>query len=339
MTDAVGAPHHHHDDHEHPHNHEHSHGGLRGFLRHLFVPHSHDTAAKIDDALEASSQGIRAVKFSLLGLGATALLQVVIVVISGSVALAADTVHNFSDALTSIPLWIAFVLGRRAANRRFTYGYGRAEDLAGLFIVAMIALSAVVAAVESVRRLVDPREIDHIGWVLAAGVIGFVGNEAVAMYRIRVGRRIGSAALVADGVHARTDGFTSLAVVAGALGVWFGFPLADPIVGLVISVMIGVLLWGTARDVGTRLLDGVDPGLTERAERALARTGAVTTDLRVRWLGHRLAVDVAVQVAPDHSMESFQELADRIEGAVRSDLSGVGEVRVVPVQGGVESRA
>lgn len=320
-----------HADHDHPHDHGHS--GLRGWLRHVFVPHSHDTAEKVDDALEASAQGIRAVKFSLLALGATAVLQLVIVAVSGSVALAADTVHNFSDALTAVPLWIAFVLGRRAATRRYTYGFGRAEDLAGLFIVAMIALSAILAAYESVRRLLDPQPLEHLGWVLAAGVTGFVGNEAVAVYRIRVGRRIGSAALVADGVHARTDGFTSLAVVLGAIGVWLGFPAADPVVGLLISAMITVLLWGTARDVGRRLLDGVDPDLTDSAERAVRGVGGVADvrELRLRWSGHRLNVTATVATDPDLTTTQFDELAGRARHVLHEALPGVGRVVLSPV--------
>ena len=177
------------------------------------MPHSHDAAESIDDALEASTAGIRAVKISLILLAITATLQIVVVVRSGSVALLADTIHNFSDALTAVPLWVAFVLSRRAATRRYTYGYGRVEDLAGLFIVTMIALSAVLAGYESIRRLFEPQPLTNLGWVLAAALIGFAGNELVAVYRIRVGRRIRSAALVADGLHARTDGFTSLAVV------------------------------------------------------------------------------------------------------------------------------
>jgi len=197
-------------DAEHGHEHEHA-DGVKGFLLSIFRPHSHDTSGSVDSALEASSEGIRAVKISLTGLGVTAVAQLVVVLITGSVALLADTIHNFSDALTAIPLWIAFVLSRRAATRRYTYGYGRAEDLAGVFIVAMIALSSAVAGFESIRRL-----------------IGFAGNELVAIYRIRVGRRIGSAALVADGLHARTDGFTSLAVVFGAIGVLAGFPAGRP---------------------------------------------------------------------------------------------------------------
>lgn len=209
--------------HGHPHHHHHHHHtstGGAGFVgrSEVFAPHSHDASDSIDGALESSAAGIRAVKTSLVILGATTVVQIAIVMLSGSVALLADTVHNFSDAMTAIPLWIAFALGTRTATRRYTYGYGRAEDIAGLFVVAMIALSAIVAGVESIRRLIAPAPIEHVGWVAAAGLVGFLGNELVAVYRIRVGRRIGSAALVADGLHARTDGFTSLAVVLGAAG-------------------------------------------------------------------------------------------------------------------------
>lgn len=214
--------------HTHGRGHGHEGGGrFRAAVREVFAPHSHDAADSVDDALESSEIGIRAVKISLVALGVTAIAQLMIVAVSGSVALLADTVHNFSDALTAIPLWIAFALGRRAATRRYTYGFGRAEDLAGLFVVAMITLSALIAGVEAVRRLITPVPIEHVGWVAAAGLVGFVGNEFVALYRIRVGRQIGSAALVADGLHARTDGFTSLAVLFGA-GVWPWASLGGP---------------------------------------------------------------------------------------------------------------
>ncbi len=279
------------------------------------VPHSHDTADSVDDALESSAIGIRAVKISLVALGITAVAQAVIVALSGSVALAADTIHNFSDALTAVPLWIAFALGTRAATRRYTYGFGRAEDLAGLFVVAMIALSAVVAGYEAVRRLLHPVQIQHIGWVAAAGLIGFVGNELVALYRIRVGRRIGSAALVADGLHARTDGFTSLAVLLSAGGVALGFPLADPIVGLLITVAILAVLRTAARDVFRRLLDGVDPKLIDTAEAALAARPGVTAvrSLRMRWIGHRLHADAELDVDPGTSLEAAHRIAHDAE--------------------------
>ncbi|ASD22566.1 cation transporter [Cryobacterium sp. LW097] len=300
--------HEHEHDHGHGHDHDHDHGGevhthshptgLKGFFYGLFVPHSHDAADSIDDALEASKEGVRALKISLFVLLATTVLQLGVVFISGSVALLADTIHNFSDALTAVPLWVAFILGRRAASRRYTFGLGRAEDLAGLFIVVVVALSAVVAAWQSIARLLDPHPLENLWWVVAAGVIGFAGNEAVAIYRIRVGQRIGSAALVADGVHARTDGFTSLAVVAGAIGAMLGFPLADPIVGILISGAIIVLLWGTVRSIGRRLMDGIEPELVDRANAALLAVPGVTSvdRLQLRWVGHRLQGSAIVRL-------------------------------------------
>jgi cation diffusion facilitator family transporter len=301
-------------------------------LQSLFVPHSHDAANSVDDALEASRQGVRAVKISLGVLGLTALLQVVVVIISSSVALLADTVHNFSDALTAVPLWVAFVIGRRPASRRYTHGYGRIEDLAGLFIVAMIAVSAVVAGVESIRRFVEPQPVSNLGWVLAAGLIGFAGNELVAAYRIRVGRKIGSAALVADGVHARTDGFTSLAVVVGAVGIWLGFPLADPIVGLLISAAIVVLLIGSSRDIGRRLLDGVDPGLVDTAEHTVASVPGIDTvdELRMRWTGHRLVVEATVRSDPAMPVGEFHELEHQATELLRGRLPRLETVRLTP---------
>lgn len=324
-------------DHAHPHEgpqghgHDHAHPtGLRGFLHEVFVPHSHDASTTITDAMTASAAGLRAVKLSLVILAVTAAAQLAIVLVSGSVALLADTIHNFSDALTAVPLGIAFVLGRRPATRRYTFGFGRAEDLAGLFIVLMIAASAVVAATEAVIRLLHPQPLSNTGWVFAAGLVGFAGNEAVALYRIRTGRRIGSAALVADGVHARTDGFTSLAVVIGVVGVWLGMPLADPIVGLVIAAAILVLLWGTARDVGRRLLDGVDPGLMTTAEHALAHVGeeAAFTDLRLRWSGHSLAVQATMAVPAQTSAARIGELTAAAETQLRGHLPRLSTVHI-----------
>jgi cation diffusion facilitator family transporter len=331
---ARPAEQHDHAGHRHPHpdadheHHDHSHpGGLRGFLHEVFVPHSHDAADAIDDAMEANSAGVRALKISLVILLATTVLQAIVVFFSGSVALLADTVHNLSDALTAVPLWIAFVLGRRAASRRYTYGFGRAEDLAGLFIVFVVALSAIVAAWQAIDRLLHPQQIDNLGWVIAAGVIGFAGNEAVAIYRMRVGRRIGSAALVADGVHARTDGFTSLAVVVGGIGVLLGFPLADPIVGLVIAAAIFVLLIGTVRSVGRRLLDGVEPELVERAEHALAHVAGIERleRVRLRWVGHRLQGDAIVITAGDADADTLAADAER---SVRAHLRNVDDFTV-----------
>jgi cation diffusion facilitator family transporter len=305
---------------------------MRGFFDGLFVPHSHDAADSIDDALKASTLGIRAVTISLILLAITATLQIVVVIVSGSVALLADTIHNFSDALTAVPLWVAFVLSRRAATRRYTYGYGRVEDLAGLFIVTMITSSAVLAGYQSIRRLFEPQPLTNLGWVLAAGLIGFAGNELVAVYRIRVGRRIRSAALVADGVHARTDGFTSLAVVLGVIGVWAGFPLADPVIGLLISTVIFILLWGTARDIGRRLLDGVDPSLVDRAERSIRSVPGINEveTVRMRWIGHRLSVEATVTSDPAMPVGRFHQLEHQADDLIRSSVHGVATVRLNP---------
>jgi cation diffusion facilitator family transporter len=295
-------------DHQHP-------GDVKSFVLSIFRPHSHHSADSVDSALEASTEGIAAVKISLVALGVTALAQLIVVLITGSVALLADTIHNFSDALTAIPLWIAFVLGRRAANRRYTYGYGRAEDLAGVFIVAMIASSSVLAAYESIRRLIDPQPITSAWVVLVAGLIGFTGNELVAVYRIRVGNKIGSAALVADGVHARTDGFTSLAVVIGAIGVMAGFPLADPIVGLLITVAILAVLRGASRDIYRRLMDAVDPDLVDAAEAALADVPGVRSvdSVRLRWIGHRMRAEITLTVDDTLSVVAAHAIADQAQ--------------------------
>ena len=299
-----------------PHSHDHYHpGGVKGFVLSIFRPHSHDAGDSIDSELESSAEGIRALKISLFVLLATAVAQLLIVIVTGSVALLADTIHNFSDALTAVPLWIAFVLVRRPATKRFTYGLGRLEDVAGLFIVLMIALSAIVAGYESIRRLIEPREITHVWVVLAAGIIGFAGNELVAVYRIRIGRKIGSAALVADGLHARTDGFTSLAVAGGAIGVLAGFPLADPVVGLFITVAILVVLKGAATDVFRRLLDGVEPELVDQAEQALMETPGVlgVDSLRLRWLGHRLHAETSIEVDAELDLRAAHDIAHLAE--------------------------
>lgn len=284
-------------------------------IKEIFAPHSHDAADSVDDTLESTAAGIRTVKISLLVLGLTALIRIVIVVMSGSVALAADTIHNFADALTAVPLWIAFALGAKPATRRYTYGFGRVEDLAGSFVVAMITMSAIIAGYEAIARLIHPQQIEHVGWVALAGLVGFIGNEWVALYRIRVGHRIGSAALIADGLHARTDGFTSLAVLCSAGGVALGFPLADPIVGLLITAAILAVLRTAARDVFRRLLDGVDPAMVDAAEQALAARPGVQAvrSVRMRWIGHRLHADAELDVDPALDLAQAHRIAHDAE--------------------------
>ncbi|MBN9492857.1 cation transporter, partial [bacterium] len=292
--------------------------GIRGFISSIVRPHSHDSSDSVDDALAGSAEGIKAVKLSLLGLGVTAALQVVIVAVTGSVALLADTIHNFGDAITAVPLWIAFALTGRVASRRYTYGYGRAEDLAGVFVVLMIAASAVLAGYESVSRLVDPRPIHNLGLVALAGFLGFIGNEAVAQYRIRVGKRIGSAALIADGYHARTDGFTSIAVVFGAAGVWLGIKQADPIVGLAITLAILFVLKSAVSQMWRRLMDAVEPEILHQAEEAAAGVpGVVDVSLvRPRWIGHTIHAEARVTVDRELSVADGHRIAEQVEHAM-----------------------
>jgi cation diffusion facilitator family transporter len=318
-------------DHDDGHGHGHGHpAGGWGRLREFVKPHSHDAADSVDAALEGSLEGIRALKISLVVLFVTAVAQAVVVVFTGSTALLADTIHNFSDALTAVPLWVAFVIGGRPSNRRYTYGYGRAEDLAGVFIVLMIALSAVLAGYESINRLISGEEMTH-PWVVAiAGVLGFIGNEVVALYRIRVGRQIGSAALVADGLHARTDGFTSLAVVLGAAGVLLGFPLADPIVGLLITVAILVVLRGAARDIYRRLMDAVDPALTSAAEDAVGSTPGVldVEHVRLRWIGHRISADAGIVVAETLDLVAAHDIANHAQHRMLHEVPKLTDVTI-----------
>jgi cation diffusion facilitator family transporter len=293
-------------DHRHEDRSHHHHRGWR-----RLVGHSHAPASRVDGALESSRLGIRALWISLVGLGATAAIQAVIFVFTGSVALLADTVHNVGDALTAVPLGIAFLLGRRAATRRFTYGLGRAEDLAGIAIVAVIAASALLVGWQGVDRLLHPQPVSQLGAVAAAGVIGFAGNELVARYRIRVGRRIGSAALVADGLHARTDSYTSLGVVVAAGGTWMGWAWADPLVALAIMVAIGFVLRDAAREVFGRLMDAVDPAVLDRAEQVLRSVAGVreVTRVRLRWIGHWLHAEADLVVDGDLSLRAAHEIA------------------------------
>jgi cation diffusion facilitator family transporter len=302
--------------HAHGHGHVHaSRPGVMGRLRHLLRPHSHDASDKVDAAMEASAEGFRALWISLAILAGTALLQAVVVALSGSVALLGDTLHNAADALTAVPLGIAFVVGRRPPTRRYTYGYGRAEDLAGIVIVVVIAASSALAAYEAVTRLAHSRLVTNLLAVAVAAVIGFTGNELVARYRIRTGRKIGSAALVADGLHARTDGFTSLAVLLGIGGVAVGWDWADPIVGLLITVAILAVLRQAAREIYRRLMDAVDPALVDQVEQTLRATPGVlgVGQVRLRWIGHQLRAECEVIVDAGASAVQAHQVAVKAE--------------------------
>jgi len=318
MLNAVSetsGPHH---DHEHDHGEEHGHDhgpGILARVMHVVRPHSHEVADKVDAAMEASAEGMRALWISLGVLGATALIQAIVAALSGSVALLGDTLHNAADALTAVPLGVAFVVGRRPPTRRYTYGFGRAEDLAGIVIVALILASSALAAFEAVSRLAHPQKVSDLIAVAVAALAGFTGNEVVARYRIRVGRKIGSAALVADGLHARTDGFTSLAVLIGAGGVALGWNWADPVIGLVITAAILAVLYQAAREVYGRLMDAVDPALVDQAEQALSATPGVLGAglVRLRWVGHQLWAECEIIVGGDITAVQAHEVTVNAE--------------------------
>ena len=304
--------------------------------------HEHDghhghTHGVVDAGIAATERGMWAIKWSFGILIATGLLQIVVVLASHSVALLADTIHNFADATTALPLGVAFVLGQRRPSARFPYGLGRVEDLAGLMIVGIILFSAFVAGYEAISRLISPQPVHNLGWLAAAGVISFLGNEAVAVLRIRVGREINSAALIADGFHARTDGLTSLAVVAGAAGVWLGFPLADPLIGLGITVAIFGIVWQSARSVLVRMLDGVEPGLMDEITHAVAHVpGVAVQEARARWLGHRLQVELVLTADEGMLLAEANTLAAHVEEELHHHLPALAtaSIRFAPVIGG-----
>ena len=299
------------------HNHSHGEGG-----------HGH-THGVIDATIASTSRGIWAIKWSFIILAATSVMQLFVVWISSSVALFADTIHNIGDAGTAIPLWIAFLFARRKPSARFPYGYGRVEDIAGVIIVLIILLSAVIAGNEAISRLINPQPINNLLWVGIAGVVGFIGNEVVAVLRIRVGREINSAALVADGYHARTDGLTSLAVVLGAVGVWAGFPLADPIIGLLITVAILGIVWQSARSVFTRMLDGLEAGTLEEIRHAAEHVeGATVTDVKARWHGHKLHAELAIRADDKLPLGSALKIADDVRRSLFEHLSALSVANV-----------
>ena len=299
----------------------HDHGASHG--------HGHAHGA-VDPSIASSDRGLWALKWSFVGLMVTATIQTVVVLLSGSVALLADTIHNFADAATAIPLGVAFWLARRGATPRFTYGLGRVEDLAGLAIIVTILASAIGATYAAIHRLLHPEPVVLLWAVMVASVIGFIGNEAVAVFRIRVGRQIGSAALIADGYHARIDGWTSLAVLVGAIAVWAGYPLADPVVGLLISIAIFVLVWQSAGSILLRTLDGVETQALQDIVQAAGHVPGATevTDVRARWIGHRLHADLSITVPGTLSVREGHEVAKAVRHQLLHHLPHLGSMTV-----------
>lgn len=332
-------PHYHGHNHEHPHDHEHGdehhhHGrGLWGWISTIFHLHGHSQqhdALASDQAFLDNQEGIRTVWLALTALTITSLLQIVIVAWSGSVALLADTIHNIGDGLNSVPLLMAFYLARRVATRRYTYGFGKAEDVAGIFIVLSIAISAGVVFYESFQKLANPEPMTNLGWVAVAAVIGFLGNEGVALLQIRTGRKIGSAALVADGLHARTDGLTSLVVLVAAGGTWWGFPVLDPIIGFLIGIAILFITKDAIVTMWYRLMDAIEPEHMEQAETVIVQQPGVEAlhRLRMRWMGHRLHAEVHVAVDPQLTTMESHYIAEQVRHALFHQFAALSEAVV-----------
>ncbi|MBP3040740.1 cation transporter [Bacillaceae bacterium Marseille-Q3522] len=298
------------------------------------IGHHHDghahTHGGVDGNIIKNDEATKVLLISFAGLLITAVFQAVIVAFTGSVALFADTIHNFGDALTSIPLWIAFHLSRRLPSKRFTYGLNRSEDIAGLFIVFVIFISAVVAGYESIRRLFEPVPMTYLGTTALAAIIGFIGNEIVALYRIRMGKRMGSAALVADGHHARIDGWTSLAVLIGVIGAWFGFPIVDPIIGLIITVMILFIVKDTAKIVLIRLMDGIEPEHVKNITASALKVEGVdnVNDVKARWFGHEIIAEVSIALAPDISIKKGHDVVKNVIHRMQHDVDHLSNVQV-----------
>jgi cation diffusion facilitator family transporter len=305
----MGTAQHTHDPHDtgHTHGHGHAHGDH---------DHSHDHSHGIvDPSIASSERGLWAVKWSGILLLAISIVELAVVAMSSSTALLADMIHNFGDFATVIPLWIAFALMRREPGRRFSFGYGRVEDLAGVLVVAVLFMNALFAGYETISRMVNPQPVGHLAIVAIASIVSFAGNETVAIIRIKVGREIASAALIADGHHARVDGWTALAVLVGALGVYLGFPIADPIAGVVITIAIFGIVWTSAKTIFTRILDGVDPETLDQLRAAALEVNGVRdiTDLRARWMGHQLYAEASVVVAPSLSVGEAHTIAAAVE--------------------------
>jgi len=330
--------HHSHDSHDHTHgdhdhdshDHDHQHGLLAGIASTLHVPGFHHEHGTLEANFTDNAVAISTVKWAFVILGVTTLLQVIVYLASGSVALLGDTVHNLGDALNSIPLWIAFILARRPANKRYTYGYGRAEDIAGLLIVVSIGFSAFYILSESIQKLQHPQPPQALGWLALAAIIGFIGNEAVALLQIRVGRRIQSAALIADGLHARTDGWTSLAVLVAAGGAALGFPIVDPLIGIVMGIVILFITWDAARAMWYRLMDAVDPKLTEQVEAKLHDYPTVerVDGVHLRYVGHQLRAELQVAVAPTLTVAETTTITDQIRHDLFHLLPSLADVTI-----------
>ena len=323
---SPAEPGHGHDDSGHTHDHDdhdghaHDHAGAGRWRRHR---HSHAHPAVTDDALAVLAR-------STAVLALVAAVELAVAVSSGSAAVLADGLHNLGDVSTTVALAIAFLLSRRAPTRRFPYGYHRTEDLAGLVVLLLVLASAVASAVTSVEHLVHRGPLQHPAVALASALFGFIGNEGVARYKSVSGRRLRSVSLEADGQHSRVDGLASLGAAAGVVASWAGASVLDPVAGLLISVVIAMVAWDTARTVTPRLIDEADGSLLTLIEEVAATTPGVVAvgTVRARWTGRRVRAELVLAVDPTETVSRAHALGEEVRHRLFHRVEALGEVIV-----------
>ncbi|MGH3396216.1 MAG: cation diffusion facilitator family transporter [Streptosporangiaceae bacterium] len=279
-----------------------------------------------DDAADRR-QANRAVAVSAIGLGLTGVAELLIALLTGSVGLLGDAIHNLSDVSTSAVVFLGFQLSRRPPTDRYPYGLDRAEDLAGIGIAVVIWASAAFAGAESIRKLVEHGHTSDVGVGIAGALLGIVGNQIVARYKLTVGRRIGSATLVADARHSWLDALSSAGALAGLIAVALGQPWGDPVAGLAVTVFICHVGYEVTTDVARRLADGIDPEVIGRAETAAASVpGIIHAHARARWTGRTLRVEIEGWVSPDLPTRDADAIGRQVARALSRDLPEAGSL-------------
>jgi cation diffusion facilitator family transporter len=279
---------------------------------------------------QGTREGLRAIRLAAVALGASAAVRLTIAVLSGSVGLLAAGLDDLGDVLTTVVLSVAFIASRRAADRRYTFGYQRFEDLSGVLVVAVIWGSAAFATYEAVMRLTGDHQVTRLGIAMTAAVLGLLANGFAGVYKIRVGRRIGSEPLIADGKHALTDSLSSVAAFGGLLGVKAGHPIADPIAAFVVVLAIVAVAVDATRRVLARLLDAVDPTIVGQIEHIAKHTDGVASIGRVqaRWAGRSLYVTLTVAADGNKSLTDTHTIAENVAHRILHDVPGVAQVDV-----------
>ena len=291
-----------------------------------FHSHYHGSASDFIN----TEKGIQALKFSLWVLGLTAAAQTVVVWLTGSVALLADTIHNLSDALVALPLWFAFSISKKKPTPHYPYGFYRVEDLAGLCVLLAIFASGLWTGWESIQRIINPKVPQNILLGIVAGFVGGLGNEIVARYRLKVGKEIRSLALMAEGHHARVDALTSLGVVVGLGLVALGFPLADPIVGLIITALIFSIVFEVGKDLIPRIVGKADADEIEEIRSAAKKIEGVegVGGIKLQWLGHRCFADLCISVSPLISVSEAHRITEGVRHELLHHISALMDVTI-----------